>query len=140
MKKRLVLILTALVGFAVLPIGAKAQEFDQLRVTVPYEFVVLGKTLHAGTYRLSRIETSTGHELILKNVNNSEAVLMIAREIEGPRADELGFTFRNLGGEHFLSEIRTGDYSFAVPVSKSAVLEASNRSRQVSKSSEPSGN
>lgn len=140
MKKRLALILTALVGVAVLPIGAKAQEFDQLRVTVPYEFVALGKTLPAGTYRLSRIETSTVHELILKNVNNSQAVLMVASEIQGTRADELGFTFRDIGGEHFLTKIKTGDYSFAVPVSKSAILEALNKSHQASKSSEASGN
>jgi hypothetical protein len=142
MKNRFALVVTAMVAFAAMAIGAKAQDFNQLIVNVPYEFVVSGKTLPAGTYRLNRVESSAsnGRQLIIRNVKNSEGVLVLPSEVQDARADKLGFTFREIGGEHFLSKIETTDYVFAVPVSKSEVLETRNKSHQDSKSSGASGN
>jgi hypothetical protein len=55
MKKLCLRIAVSLVGFAGLGITAKAQVVDQIVVTIPFEFVVAGKTLPAGTYRVNRV-------------------------------------------------------------------------------------
>ena len=47
-------ILIALIGVAGLGIAAKSRETDKIVVNIPYEFVVVGKTLPAGTYGVSR--------------------------------------------------------------------------------------
>ena len=148
MKKRFALILTPVLGFAALAIGAKARALDQLVVNVPYEFVVSGKTLPAGTYRLNRADNFAPRKLVLRNSENSAVVLVIPSQVQNavqtaPAPDArhgLGFTFEEIAGEHFLTGIETADYIFAVPVSKSAVLEASNKSHKGSMSSGTSGN
>ena len=55
MKKLCLPILVTLVGFAGLSVAAKAQVVDQIVVTIPFEFVVAGTTLPAGTYRVNRL-------------------------------------------------------------------------------------
>ena len=149
MKNRFALVVTAVVAFAAFAVGAKAQAFDQLIVNVPYQFVVSGKTLPPGTYRLNRADSFTPRQLVLRNVENSaSAALVVPTQIQSalqtntaPDARHgLGFTFQEVGGQHFLTNIETANYVFAVPVSKSAVLEASNKSHQTSNGSGASGN
>lgn len=55
MKKLCLRIAVALVGFARLGITAKAQILDQIVATIPFAFVVAGKTLPAGAYRVNRV-------------------------------------------------------------------------------------
>lgn len=148
MKKRFALMLTAVAAFAALSIRAKAQASDQLVVKVPYEFVVSGKTLPAGTYRLNRADNFAPRKLVLRNSENSAVVLVIPSQVQNAvqtatDADArhgLGFNFQEIGGEHFLTRIETADYIFTVPVSKSDILEASNKSHKGSMSSGTSGN
>ena len=54
MKKKYARILLTLVGLLGLGVAAKAQIRGEIVVTLPFEFVVSGKTLPAGTYTLSR--------------------------------------------------------------------------------------
>ncbi len=54
MNKMYACILLTLVGLLGLGVAAKAQIRGQIVVTLPFEFVVSGKTLPAGTYTLSR--------------------------------------------------------------------------------------
>jgi hypothetical protein len=133
-------IVVAVVGFAALAIGARAQEFNQLIIHIPYDFVVLGKTLPAGTYRVTPTEPGADHQLLLRNVDNAEGVLVLPNMVEEARADKFGFRFQEIGGQHFLSKIETANYVFTVPVSKSEILEATNKSHQSSKASGTSGN
>jgi hypothetical protein len=139
MKKHFARMVTVMVGFAALAISVKAQESDQVAVNVPYEFVVSGKTLPAGTYRLNRVDKSSNRELLLRSVENSAGVLLVPSDVEDARADKPSFTFREIGGEHFLTQIETAEHVFGVPVSKSAVLEATTKSHQGSKGSGVSG-
>jgi hypothetical protein len=135
MKTHFARIATAIIGFAALAICAKAQERDQVVVDVPYEFVVSGKTLPAGTYRLNRVDIAGNRELLLRSVENAEGVLVVPGDVEDARDDKPSFRFQEIGGEHFLTQIETVEHVFALQVSKSAVLEATMKSRQDQKSS-----
>ena len=55
MKKKYTSILLALIGLVGMVTAAKAETRGALKVTVPFEFVVDGRTLPAGTYTVSRL-------------------------------------------------------------------------------------
>ena len=124
MKKYFAGFLAAAFGMAAFAMAAKATTSDQLVVKVPYEFVVGGKTLPAGTYRINRLSDSSTGELALVNVDNHAGVLLNATEWEDARAYEPKLQFQQIAGEHFLSTIQTAEHVFTIPVSKSAVMEA----------------
>jgi hypothetical protein len=59
MRGQYLRVLVGFVVFAGLGITAKAQIVDQIVVTIPFEFVIAGKTLPAGTYRANRLSNDT---------------------------------------------------------------------------------
>jgi hypothetical protein len=128
MKKHFVRIATALLGCAILAIAAKAQVTDQLVVRVPYEFVVGGKTLPAGTYRVNRISDSNNQELSLTSLENRAGVLVVSDVVDTARSDKPSLTFQQVGGQRILTRIETAAHVFDIPVSKSAVLVAATKS------------
>ena len=130
MKKYFMRIATTAVGIAAFAVGAKAQASDQIIVKIPYEFVVSGTTLPSGTYRLSRQSDSNLNELLLTSVENGAGALVFSTQWEPLRAHKPGFTFQEIGGQHFLSKIATGDHVFTVPVSKQALLGAARKPSQ----------
>jgi len=139
MKKYSVAILTAVFGMATFAMDAKAQgTSDQLLVKVPYDFVVGGKTLPAGTYRVSRISFSNEGELILKNVDKGAGVLLGASMWEAARTSKPELKFEQIDGKYFLSGIQTEEHVFTIPVSKSEVILA--KSHQGSTTSTGAGN
>ena len=139
MKKHFALMVTAMVGFAALAMSAKAQESDQVIVDVPHAFVVSGKTLPPGRYRVNEVSTSTQHELVLSSFENATGVLVVPSAVDDARTDKRGFRFREIGGQHFLTTIETTEHIFAIPISRSAVLEATTKSHQGSTRSGASG-
>jgi hypothetical protein len=124
MKKYFVGVLAAVFGMAAFAVAGQATTSDQLVVNIPYEFVVGGKTLPAGTYRVSRLSDSNVGELALINVDQHASVLLSASEWEDVHADKPELQFQQIAGQHFLSTIKTAEHVFAIPVSKSAVMEA----------------
>ena len=124
MKKYFAGFLAAVFGMAAFAMAAKATTSDQLVVKVPYEFVVGGKTLPAGTYRINRASDSSVGELALINVDNHAGVLLNAGEWEDARSNKTELQFQKIAGQYFLSSIQTAEHVFAIPVSKSAVMEA----------------
>ena len=124
MKNFCMRILSAVFGLAALAIIAKGQAVDQLVVNVPYEFVVAGKALPAGTYRVSRINDKDERQLIISSLENREAVMVISNEVSPIHTEKPSLSFQQAGGEYFLSKIATAEHVFAIPVSKQAVLEA----------------
>ena len=139
MKKHFVRIATAFLGCAILAIAAKGQITDQLVVRVPYEFVVAGKTLPAGTYRVNRISDSNNQELALTSFENGAGVLIVSDVVETARADKPSFTFQQVGGQHILTKIETAAHVFDISVSKSAVLVAATKSHAAPAGSAISG-
>ena len=134
MKKLCLRIAVALVSFAGLGITAKAQVVDQIVVTVPFEFVVAGKTLPAGTYRVNRVSDDKWEGLILSSFDNHASVIVHPIEVESTPDDKAHVSFETAGDEHFLSKIETANNVFTIPVSRAAILLASQKSHTNSSS------
>jgi hypothetical protein len=128
MRKHCLRILIALIGVAGLGMAAKAQVVDQIVVNIPYEFVVAGTTLPAGTYRVERLSNTDSGALILSSFKSSARVMVHSTAVERTQADKPKVSFEQVDGQHFLSEIETADHVFPIPVSRSEILEAAARS------------
>jgi hypothetical protein len=120
MKKLYSRIAVALVGIAALGITTKAQAVDQLVVTVPFEFVVGGTTLPAGTYRVHRLsEDNPSGGLILTSYENRVTIAVLPIDLESAHDNKPEVTFKTAAGQHLLSRIQTADNIFNIPISRS---------------------
>ena len=134
MRKLCLRIAVALVSFAGLGITAKAQVVDQVVMTVPFQFVVAGQTLPAGTYRVSRVSDDKWEGLILSSFENRAGAIVHPTEVESTHEvdsthdGKTHVSFETAGNEHFLSKIETGDNVFTIPVSRAAILLALEKS------------
>jgi hypothetical protein len=129
MRKQCLRILIALIGVAGLGMAARGQAIDQIVLNIPYEFVVAGKTLPAGTYRVRRLRDGDPDVLILSSFENrTNAIVLPTTKVDSSSADKAQVSFEEVGGEHFLSKIETADHVFTIGVSHSEILEAAARS------------
>jgi hypothetical protein len=127
MKKKYACILLTLVGLLGLGVAAKAQIRGEIVVTLPFEFVVSGKTLPAGTYTLSRFSDDKFEGLILSSYENRTSVFVHPIEIESAHADKPSVSFERVGEQHFLSRIQTANDVYNIPLSRSVITEAAAR-------------
>jgi hypothetical protein len=129
MKNHCVRILSAFLGLAGLGAAAHGQVSDQLSVNIPYEFVVAGKTLPAGSYRISRANGHDDRVLLISSFENHASALVLATEIvDATAAAQPGLSFQEVGEQHLLGKIQTADHLFTIRVSDRAVLEAAAKS------------
>jgi hypothetical protein len=129
MRKHCLRILIALIGIAGLGVAAKGQAVDQIVVNIPYEFVVAGKTLPPGTYRVNRLSDIHPEVLILSSFESrASTMLLSSTRVESSSADKPEVSFEQIDGQHFLSKIETADHVFTMPVSRSEILEAAAKS------------
>jgi hypothetical protein len=124
MRRQCLRIVMALIGVGVFGIGAKAQVLDQIEVHIPYQFVVAGKTLPAGTYRVKRVGVTDPRLLILNSLETRATAIIHSTWVENSDADKNEVSFVQVGDEHFLSKIETPDHLFIISVSPSEILEA----------------
>ncbi len=136
MRKQCLRILIALIGIAGLGVATKGQAVDQVVVKIPYEFVVAGKTLPAGTYRVDRLRNSVARALVLSSFENRASAIIIPTEVESSKADKALVAFEQVGQQLFLSKVETPNNVFAIPVSRSAIMEAAAKSHNGASSSE----
>jgi len=128
MRKNYLRFLIALIGVAGLGVAAKGQAVDQIVVNIPYEFVVDGKTLPPGTYRVNRLSDIHPEVLILSSFDGRAGLMVRSTEVESTGADKPEVSFEQIDGQHFLSKIETADHVFTIPVSRSEILEAAAKS------------
>jgi len=129
MRKQCLRILIALIGITSLGMAARGQAIDQIVLNIPYEFVVAGKTLPAGTYRVKRLSDTDSSVLILSSFENrTNAIVLPTTEVDSSSAAKVQVSFEKVGGEHFLSKIETADHLFTIAVSRSEILDAAARS------------
>lgn len=124
MRKQCLRILIALISFAGLGMAAKGQAIDQIKVDIPYAFVVAGKTLPAGTYKVNRVVVSHQKGLVISSLDNRASAIVLPTEVESSDADKAQVSFEQVAGEHFLSKVETANHSFTIPISRSAILAA----------------
>ncbi len=128
MRKYYLRFLIALIGVAGLGVAAKGQAVDQIVVNIPYEFVVAGKTLPPGTYRVNRLSDIHPEVLILSSFESRAGLMVRSTAVKSTRADKPEVSFEQIDGQHFLSKIETADHVFTIPVSRSEILEAAAKS------------
>lgn len=92
MKKYASILLT-FIGLLGLGVTAKAEIRGEIVVTLPFEFVVSGKTLPAGTYTVSRLSDDKFGGLILSSYENHTSVFVHPIEIESASADKPQVSF-----------------------------------------------
>jgi hypothetical protein len=127
MKKKYASILLTLICLLGVGVAAQAQIRDAIVVTLPFEFVVSGKTLPAGTYTVSSFSDDKNDGVILSNRESGKSVFVHPFEIENTSADKPQVSFERVGELHFLSRIQTSHGVYNIAVSRSEILEAAAR-------------
>ena len=129
MKGKFASILILLVGVLAVCTVTKAEGRETINLTVPFEFVVDGETLPAGTYTLRRLGDDKFAGLILRNETTRTSVFVHPIEIENAASDMPRVSFERVGEEHFLSKIQTSHDLYEI-VARSEILEAAARAQQ----------
>jgi hypothetical protein len=128
MKMKFASLLLTLICLLGLSATAKADIRGQIRVTLPFEFVVDGETLPAGTYTLSTFSDDKFDGLILSDRNHRVSVFVHPIEIAGASADKPQVSFRRVGGQLFLTRIQTAYDVYNIPVPRSVIVQFANGS------------
>ena len=122
---RIIVAVTLLFGLSV---AAKAQSDNGIVVTLPFQFVVKGKILPAGTYTAKQLSIDRFGALSLTNRANGTSVFVLPNEVENASAFMPRVSFQRVGEHYFLSAIQTADDVYNFPISRSALMEAAAKS------------
>ena len=138
MKKfaKSLVVVTFLLGLSV---AANAEIRGEVVVTLPFEFVVSGTTLPAGTYTVNRFSQQPFDVLMLTSNDNSRSIFVRPVEIENASNYNAKVSFHEVGERHFLSAIQTPDYVYNFSVSRSVILEAAAKQRDTVSASASGG-
>ena len=135
MRKHCLRILMALIGVAGLGMATRGHVLDQIEVNINHYFVVVGKTLPAGTYTVTRLGVTDQATLILTGFENHVRLMVHSTSVESTRANRPEVSFEQVAGQHFLSKIETAEHVFTIPVSRPEILEAAAKSHSGSSAS-----
>ena len=139
MKTFYVRILSAFFALAAFAAATRAQETDQLIVNVHYDFVVGGKTLPAGTYRVSRTSNEDLAELAITGVENRAGALIVSTTVDSTREFKPALTFEHVGDQYFLSKIETAEHIFTISLPAKAAAEIAMKNQNNPSTSSSSG-
>jgi hypothetical protein len=119
MKNQYLTVLFTLICVLGLGLGARAQEEDTVVSNVPFDFVIEGKILPAGTYRVSRVNTAGSRELEISSYDARAGVLFIPTVFDDFKSGHAQLNFEHVGNKYFLSAIETpiGTYDITIPPS-----------------------
>jgi hypothetical protein len=118
MKKQYLAVLFTLICVFGLGLSARAQEQDTVVTNVPFNFVAGGRVLPAGTYRVSRVDPTSGsRELEISSYETRASVFVIPTVFDDVQSDKAQLNFEHLGDSYFLSAIGTpiGTYAINIP-------------------------
>lgn len=125
MKQQLASVLLIIISLFGLAIRATAEIHPEVTVTIPYEFVVSGRPLPAGTYTVSRL--SDDHRfsgLSIKNHDTGSGIFALPNQFESRSGHDKKVKFERVGNMHFLSAVETWDGVYTLPLPRSAILMA----------------
>jgi hypothetical protein len=130
MKKyaRVIVAVTFLLGLSV---AANAEMRSEVIVKLPFAFVASGVTLPAGTYTVKRFSQQPFDTLMLTSDDKGTSVFIHPAEMEDASDDKPRVSFHRVGEQNFLSAIETADYIYNFTVSRSLLLEAVAKQRDV---------
>jgi hypothetical protein len=138
MKKyaRILVAVTFLLGLSV---AANAETRSQVVVKLPFAFVASGITFPAGTYTVKRFSQQPFDTLMLTSDDKGTSVFVRPVEMEEASDDKPKVSFHKVGEQHFLSAIETADYIYNFTESKSVLLEAAAKQRDIAPGSASGG-
>ena len=108
MKKRVFSLIVSVCILALITATAFAQlPVEHIRVNIPFDFMVMGRTLPAGYYEITRL--SDGPEvLVISNVTHRrDHATMETTPEQGPVSSHGKLVFHRYGDSYFLHEIWT---------------------------------
>ena len=126
MKKQYVTALFALICFVGLGPVARAQDLDTIIAKVSHDFVAGGRTLPAGTYRISRVDhVGDSQELLISSYGARASAFVIPTDFDDVQSGHSQLSFEHAGEEYFLSAIETpiGTYAFTASPSDIKVAQ-----------------
>jgi hypothetical protein len=102
MKKRLFVLLS--LGLLLLGASAYAQTVN-MKVSVPFNFIVSGATLPSGQYTIQGLGTA-GNAMSIRTTDNKAKSLVLARRCESLKTSEkTKLVFHRYGDRYFLAQI-----------------------------------
>ena len=135
MKKQYLTVLFTLICVLGLGLGARAQEEDTLVTKVPFDFVVGGKVLPAGTYRASRVDPASGSRALqISSYETGASVFLMPTVFDDHQSEHTQLNFEHLGDEYFLSSIETPIGTYAISIPPSAIKLAQMQQQSASPS------
>jgi hypothetical protein len=122
--KKYAKILVAVTFLLGLGVAAKAETRSEIIAKFPFQFVVAGKTLPAGTYKVSRLVDDPFSVLMLTNDDSTTSIFVLPLSIAEPTSDKPKVGFERVGARYLLSSIQTGDLVYKISVSRSLAMVA----------------
>jgi hypothetical protein len=109
--KHLIALLLILAGF-----GSFTEAQDIAASTIPFDFVIAGKTLPAGRYLISQSANNRlGGPLLIRSADGQTTSIFNPRTEESTaQNDAVKLIFRKEGGKYFLTEIVGADDTYTV--------------------------
>jgi hypothetical protein len=89
----------------VLAAGSAFAQSDEVRATVPFDFIANQATVPAGTYSITRLDMTSN--IVVIHGLNKKANLMVGTMNQGSRkpCDKTKLVFHRYGDRYFLSQI-----------------------------------
>ena len=99
-----------------------------VRVEVPFNFNVNGKTLQAGTYTVSRVSDANPDVLLLSGAGNGPIAFHVGKD--SSRKTGAALSFHQFGDTYFLSGVTTSSGKYSLARTRAERLAARNNAAQ----------
>jgi hypothetical protein len=126
--KKYARILVAIAFLLGVGVTANAESRELVVVKLPFESVIGGKMLPAGTYTISLLTHDNSGPLMFTSHESGNSVFVLPALSESASGDKSQVSFQRAGEEHFLNAIETPSYTYHFAVSQTAIMEAAAKS------------
>ena len=107
-KHPFTLILVVMCFMSAQPTSVYAQSVHLFEIEIPFEFVLNGRTLPAGTYALEQIDPAKPNVVMLRNTNHSVVRLVLTQRIERENPSAASYlVFLRREGKAYLFQVWT---------------------------------
>jgi hypothetical protein len=128
MKKQYLTAVLTLICFLGLGVGAQAESNNEVVTNIPFEFVVGGVTLSAGTYSVSRVSSALDSHLVIRRGEYGMFLFPIA--FDGASTEGALLTFEHVGNKYFLSKVKTPAGVYTIGTSRALTMDAQKKAHE----------
>ena len=125
--------LIAVVTLGLMLAAPALAQTASMKVNVPFDFIVNGKTLPAGEYQVDTLSTSAS-TIAIRNAEKSAKLVALTNGCESSEAaDNSKLVFHRYGSEYFLAQVWTGGST------EGRELPRTKAEREIARSNQPTG-